>query len=87
MRVEGGANRHQLTLYDTTGRLVFYLNYPEGNKQIQTADAVPLNRWVYIAVVFSGQVITMYFDGTDVGSVTAPAGVVQVDRVWSWVDF
>eukprot|EP00961_Rhodomonas_salina_P278652 3764556-Rhodomonas_salina.1 len=76
----GSDHRHQLILWDTSGRLRFYVNYEAGGfLTITTASQVPLNSWVYLAVVFSGPVVSMYFDGALVGSVTPPAGVLQVD--------
>eukprot|EP00961_Rhodomonas_salina_P230847 3119455-Rhodomonas_salina.1 len=79
-------NAHQLILWDTSGRLRFYLNYAGGYLAITTAGQVPLDTWVYVAVVFYGPVVSMYFDGALVGSVTPPGGVLQVDRVWDLLD-
>eukprot|EP00961_Rhodomonas_salina_P084320 1132910-Rhodomonas_salina.1 len=58
---------HVLALYSDTGRLCFILGYTGGNMEIQGANPVQLNTWMYVTVVFFGPVISMYFDGTLIG--------------------
>jgi hypothetical protein len=53
--------------FSDAGNLIMYLN---GGDRITSATAYSLSTWYHVALVRSGSTITMYVDGTSVGTYT-----------------
>lgn len=81
----GGANHH-LKMDGTTPTLIFDVQYAFGAndapESIPITSAFPLQKWVYVTIVLSGQVIDFYINGKMVKSVqTAAAPTPNVTKI------
>jgi len=74
-RSAGGVPSNIPTLYlSASGVPIFYASVGSG-ALITGSSAVALNTWTHLAIVRSGSTVTMYLDGTSVGSATNSANL------------
>lgn len=65
-----------ITDFNNNGTLAFVVGNGSGFTQVVTSSsAIPLNSWFHLAVVRNSTTVTMYFNGTSVGSGTSSASI------------
>jgi hypothetical protein len=65
-----------LTDYNNNGTLTFAVGaQPSFTLVVTSSSTMPINSWFHLALVRSGSTVTMYFNGTSVGSGTSSANI------------
>lgn len=76
---ENGGGGGSLSILLTTSN-TFSIGVTIGGTQylIQPVTSTPLNTWYHLALVRYGTTLTLYLNGTSIGSVTVPTGAVNI---------
>jgi hypothetical protein len=68
------ANIPLLVDYNNNGKMTFAVGTGGGFTQIlESSGTVPLNSWTHVALIRNGSTVTLYFNGTSVGSGSSSA--------------